>query len=330
MTFGRIFAIFFAGMSLMGASTAAAQDQDIDTGKGARPAANPEEITPTAEEPPIDPSRFANLPDEAYGAFQRGYYLTALKLALPRAENGDGAAQTLVAEIYANGLGVRQDPDEARKWYEKAAEQGVPDAQLQFALMLIDGNLVEQDRDRAFLLMRRAAEAGKPLAQFNLAQMLSNIGDISEAVLWYEKAANAKLADAQYAMAQIHAQGVGGKARDMEEARRWLGLAARSNFDTAQVDLGTWMVEGRGGPVDFEEGFAWLKRAADSGNVAAWNRVAKLYLAGVGVDPDPIEAAAWYMRARQAGLVDGAMEGFLDGLTDEEIQAAEERIEALR
>src|SRR5690606_39847070 len=47
--------------------------------------------------------------DEAFGAYQRGYYLTALELALPRAENGDPYAQTLVAEIYANGLGVAED-----------------------------------------------------------------------------------------------------------------------------------------------------------------------------------------------------------------------------
>lgn len=287
-------------------------------------------VEPTTDEPPVDPQRFAKLPDEAFGAYQRGYYLTALQLALPRAENGDPAAQTLAAEIYANGLGVRRNPQEALKWYQKAAENGVPDAQMQYALMLLDGELVNPDRDKAFILMRSAAEAGKPLAQFNLAQMLSDSGRLEEAVEWYEKAAQAKLADAQYAMAQIHAEGVGGKQQDMEEARRWLGLAARSNFDTAQLDLGTWMVEGRGGEVDYAEGFAWLKRAADSGNVAAWNRVAKLYLAGVGVDPDPILAAAWYMRARKAGLEDESMESFLEGLTQEQLQDAEERLESLR
>ena len=330
MTFSRLSVLILAALSLFGGA-AAAIGQDNDAGKGARPAVESNDQTPASnDDVTVDPSRFSNLPDEAFGAFQRGHYLTALKLALPRAENGDGAAQTLLAEIYANGLGVRQDSDEARKWYEKAAEKGIPDAQLQFALMLIDGTLVSQDPDRAFILMRRAAEAGKPLAQFNLAQMLSESGSLSEAVGWYEKAAEAKLADAQYAMAQIYAEGVGGKPRDMEEARRWLSLAARSNFDTAQVDLGTWMVEGRGGPVDFAEGFAWLKRAADSGNVAAWNRVAKLYQAGIGVDPDPIAAAAWYMRARQAGLVDKTMESFLEGLTEEQIQSAEERMESLR
>lgn len=329
MTFSRLSLLILAGLSVSGWPGATVA-QDDDASKGSRPIVESGDTDPPDEETPVDPRRFSDLRDEAYGAFQRGHYLTALKLALPRAENGDGAAQTLVAEIYANGLGVRQDPQEAGKWYEKAAGQGIPDAQVQFALMLIDGTLVAQDRDRAFILMRQAAEAGKPVAQFNLAQMLSESGRLNEAVGWYEKAANARLADAQYAMAQIHAEGVGGKPRDMEEARRWLGLAARGNFDTAQLDLGTWMVEGRGGPVNFTEGFAWLKRAADSGNVAAWNRVAKLYRAGVGVDPDPLAAAAWYMRARQAGLIDKVMEDFLEGLTEEQIQFAEERMETLR
>src|SRR5262245_49632997 len=47
--------------------------------------------------------------DQAYGAFQRGYFLTALALALPRAEAADPAAQTLIAELYAQGLGVGQN-----------------------------------------------------------------------------------------------------------------------------------------------------------------------------------------------------------------------------
>src|SRR6185437_6412426 len=47
--------------------------------------------------------------DDAYGAYQRGLYLTALALALPRAQNNDPAAQTLIGEIYNNGLGVAED-----------------------------------------------------------------------------------------------------------------------------------------------------------------------------------------------------------------------------
>lgn len=55
--------------------------------------------------------------DLAFGAFQRGYFLTALEFALPRAEKGDVAAQTLIAEIYAKGLGVAQNDERAAGWY---------------------------------------------------------------------------------------------------------------------------------------------------------------------------------------------------------------------
>jgi len=54
--------------------------------------------------------------DAAYGAFQRGYYLTALEFALPRAEQGDRAAQTLIGQIYADGLGVAEDKQKAATW----------------------------------------------------------------------------------------------------------------------------------------------------------------------------------------------------------------------
>ena len=131
-------------------------------------------------------------------------------------------------------------------------------------------------------------------------------------------------------MAQIVANGVGGRSPDDKAARNWLLLAARQNYDTAQLDLGTWLIEGRGGARDLEAGFGWMKRAAETGNVAAQNRLAKLYMGGVGVEPDPILAAAWYFLARRAGLSDPEMDDFLRGLTDEEQKGALERANRLR
>ena len=119
------------------------------------------------------PDRFGAPPaDAAYGAFQRGLYMTALNLALPRAEAGDPAAQTLAAEILSRGLGVARDEAEAAKWYQLAAEQGVPEAQFQYALLLLDGRFVNRDVQGAYALMQAAAEAGNRLAQFNFAQLV--------------------------------------------------------------------------------------------------------------------------------------------------------------
>ena len=107
-------------------------------------------------------------------------------------------------------------------------------------------------------------------------------------------------------------------------------MAARQDFDTAQLDLGTWLIEGRGGPRDRKAGFDWLKRAAHGGNVAAQNRVAKLYMQGIGIDPDQVAAAAWYILARRAGLSDPEMDDFMNGLTAEETKQAIERANRLR
>jgi TPR repeat protein len=210
----------------------------------------------------------------------------------------------------------------------------VPEAQFQYALLLLDGRFVKRDVQGAYALMQAAAEAGNPLAQFNFAQLVVDRepGDkgMERAVSYYQRAAEAGLADAQYAMAQVFANGVGGKQLDEAEARRWLLLAARQNFDTAQLDLATWLVEGRGGKRDLKAGFAWMKRAAESGNVAAQNRLAKLYMGGIGTEPDTILAAAWYFLARRAGLSDAEMDDFLRGLTDQEQKQALERANRLR
>ena len=114
---------------------------------------------PRLRKPPaetVDPERFGDKKrlDPAYGAFQRGLYVTALNLAMPRARNGDPAAQTLVAEILSRGLGVPRNEVEAAKWYALASEQGVPEAQFQYALLLLDGGLCQEGRQRRLCAAR--------------------------------------------------------------------------------------------------------------------------------------------------------------------------------
>jgi TPR repeat protein len=46
------------------------------------------------------------------------------KVQLTMAEKGDTRAQYYLGEMHEQGLGTKQDVDEAFKWYAKAAEQG--------------------------------------------------------------------------------------------------------------------------------------------------------------------------------------------------------------
>lgn len=323
---GLAVTLLLAGLGAAGAAGTA-----VDQDKGDRPLPQPATTEERAPLPDLDPARFGKQIDEAYGAYQRGLYKTAYNLALPRAQNGDPAAQTLVAELLARGLGVPVNAKEAARWYAAAAERGVPEAQFQYALMLLDGNFVPKDEKEAHALMQAAAEAGNALAQFNFAQLLvsENPNDLSRATDYYERAAEAGIADAQYALAQVYANGVGGREQDDVRARGLLEKAARQNFDTAQLDLAQWLIEGRGGARDYEKGFSWMQMAARGGNVAAQNRLAKLYVTALGTEPDPILAAAWYIVARRAGLIDREMEDYLQGLTDQQLQEAVQRANRL-
>jgi TPR repeat protein len=264
--------------------------------------------------------------DDAYGAYQRGYYLTAMERALPRAQLGDPAAQTLVAELLAGGLGVKRDPKNAAFWYGKAAEGGDAAAMFKYALLLIEGRSVPRDKAKADEYMHKAADSGNPSAQFNWGQILTadNPGEkgLKLALPYYEKSAEQGIADAQYAVAELYSAIPGLPEEKKQLAREWMARAAHAGFDTAQVDLGVWMINGTNGPRDFVKGFGWLKLAANRGNVVAQNKLSHLYINAIGTGPDPIEAAKWYVLSRRAGLPDPELEDFYLGIEEDQQKAA--------
>jgi TPR repeat protein len=276
-----------------------------------------------AELPAPPPEKaFSGKVDEAYGHFQRGEYVQALDKALTRAQAGDHAAQTLVAEMMTGGQGIAADPKGAAFWYQQAAEGGEPTAMFKYAVLLMDGSLVKRDKEKADALMQKAAEAGQAQAQFNWAQILvaktPGAGGLRDALPFYEKSAEQGIADAQYAVAQIYNNLNDIPPEKKATIRQLMERSAKAGFDTAQVDLGIWLVNGVGGERNYEEGFRWLKTAAERGNVLAQNKVSHLYINALGTRPDPIEAVKYYVLSRRAGLKDPALEDFYLGVDEEQ------------
>ncbi len=272
--------------------------------------------------PPAPPEKPYNGPlDEAFGAYQRGLFVTALDKALTRAGNGDAAAQTLVAEMMSKGQGVKRDAKTAAFWYGKAAAGGDPAAMFQYAMLLMSGRDVPRDKKQADDYMRKSADAGNSSAQFNWAQILvsDNPGDrgLHLALPFYEKAAAQGVADAQYAVAQLYIGLKDLPAAKKAEARMWLERAAKAGFDTAQLDMGIWLVNGVGGDQDYDKGFEWMRTAAMRGNVVAQNKLSHLYIEALGTRPNPVEAAKWYVLSRRAGLQDAMLEDFYLGINEE-------------
>ncbi len=151
------------------------------------------------------------------------------------AEKGDAEAQYKLGERYLTGTGVKRDPQEALKWYQKAAEQGYAPA------------------------------------QFRLSGRLLAKGDQQEAVKWLRKAAEQEYANAQYALGLCYVYGWGVK-KDPQEAATWykkavagFRKAAEQGDAEAQFSLGTCYETGDGVEKDLKEAVKWYRKAAEQG-----------------------------------------------------------------
>lgn len=293
----------------------------IGLGDPSAPAAGPEDTASG-----ISADIFSHR-DDAYGAFQRGYYLTALALALPRAEHADPAAQTLIAEIYAKGLGVPENVARASSWYGLAAKNGDRMAAFELGMLYLDGDGVPKNRKHAAELFQEAADKGYPPAQYNLALLHLEGIDASPSLLDAAKlmkaAADSGLAEAQYDYGNMLIEGAGA-GPDPAEGARQIGLAARQGLVEAQVDYATLLYMGQGVKRNLHDAVGWYERAANAGNAVGQNRYAKLLAVGEGVPLDLKQAAMWRALARRQGLNDPQLDKLLVSISPGDLAAAEE------
>ncbi len=111
------------------------------------------------------------------------------------ANSGDSNAQCGLGIIYhAFNIDMKyKNYDKARFWYEKAVEQGDEMAANNLAVMYADGLGVEKNIENAIYYYAISAEKGFANAQFALGQIYEfneKFRDSSKAAYWYEKSAN--------------------------------------------------------------------------------------------------------------------------------------------
>lgn len=104
-----------------------------------------------------------------YVAYDRANYASALKIWLPKAQEGDAVAQLYVGEIFEKGLGAQADYQAAAQWYEKAANQGNSQAQLNLGHLYEKGLGVPQNREIAMHWYRKSAGLDEAGLQFTPA-----------------------------------------------------------------------------------------------------------------------------------------------------------------
>lgn len=115
----------------------------------------------TARRPIKTSARDCEIRGGEYVSYDRSNYATAFQVWLPRAQQGDPAAQTYVGEIFEKGLGLPPDHAAAAEWYRRAAESGYSRAAINLGHLYEQGLGVPKDPRQALNWYRRAAGLGE-------------------------------------------------------------------------------------------------------------------------------------------------------------------------
>lgn len=129
--------------------------------------------------------------EDAYAAYSRGDYATALLLWRPLANNDNAYAQTYLGIMFELGRGVPKSNVTAAAWYHKAADKGYAFGQANLGHMYEEGLGVPRDYVQAHKWWSLAA------SRFSASQ-----SSLRDTVIKSRDALAAKMTSAQIAEAQ--------------------------------------------------------------------------------------------------------------------------------
>ena len=274
--------------------------------------------------PPLPPRADGRPPDYAFGAYQRGNFLIALREAERRIDENhkDAAAMTLIGAIYHDGAAVGRNDLEASRWYRLASNLGDPQAAYELGVLLLEGATgVPKDPASAKEQFERAAAKNHPGALYNLGVMAldasSGKPDFAKAGQYFLRAANAGDDDGAYSYGVMLREGKG-VPQDIVHSAHWLKRAADGGVIAGQVEYAIMLFNGEGVKKDEVGAVKILRVAAAKGNPIAQNRIAHLYVDGRVLPRDLAEAAAWNAFAKAGGLTDQSLDVATANLTQEE------------
>lgn len=169
--------------------------------------------------------------------------------------------------------------------------------------------LFEVPADLSPASLATAAKAGEPAALFEIGSRYMEArglpGDVSQAAVWFQRAADLGLAPAQYRLAGLYEKGTGVQ-RDLTRAKGLYSQAADAGNASAMHNLAVLYASGGDGKPDMDAAAKWFARAADLGVTDSQFNLAVLYARGTGVKPDLEASYKWFALAASQGDKDAA------------------------
>ncbi len=194
-----------------------------------------------------------------------------LNKAIERKGSQAGNAEYLLGMMYMAGDGVPKDINRAVGCFLKASDEGVPAAMSLLGRAHLQGQLgFEKDTAQGLALLQKAANKGDANASMFLGHLYAKGADVAQslpkAMEWYQQAATAGNAHAQYIIGLAYLDGTQGLPENYESAVKWLKLAAGQDHVDAMLMLSACYSTGKGTPVNDELARVWKQRALELNN----------------------------------------------------------------
>ena len=223
----------------------------------------------------------------------KGFFIKTASLASISAANSLG-------EIYFYGVdSIKKDLELAAKFSLLAAKANIVDAQLRLAKQYFLGLGINNNDNQAFFWFEKAAIAGNAIAEYYVGYCYETgrgtVIDSEQAAIWYKKSAAQEDLDAQFKLAYGYLIGVFVK-QDVIEALKQLKLLAERDHADSLFVLGETLIQ-EGAQQDIKSAIEYLTRAAKLEQVYAQKLLAQLYLNSDYCQIDEEQAIYWLREA---------------------------------
>lgn len=232
-----------------------------------------------------------------------GNHVEAIECYKKGFELGDALSEFKFGRYLVKGLGCEKDVVQGVRHISHAADCEIGKAIMEMATLYESGFEeagIEQSDSEAVKFYEIAANRGFTYAQLKLAKaykkgLLSLKIDQTESFKWYLRLAKGGNKDAVFNVAYAFHTGEGVE-RDYSEAVKWYSIAVKNGSIAAMNNLGKCYEEGNGVEKDLEKAFSLYLKAAKEGSEMAATNLSLCYQEGTGTPANPEEALFWKER----------------------------------
>lgn len=231
----------------------------------------------------VEPDNLNTLYSLGWAYMKKEDYTQAMRWYRVASDKGSIEAQSAIAWLYRQGLGVPQDKVKSVELYLRAAEKGDSNAMINLAKAYLNGEGIDKNVEKAMGLYHKAADAGNATAQGYLGYLYV-MGEVQgyvfgrnyeKALIYIKQGAAQQDSLSQYLMGWMYHQGEGLR-RDFVKAMEWYKKAAAQNMPNAINNIGQMYEQGEGVIADKNEAIKWYRRAAELNNKEAKANLARL------------------------------------------------------